>query len=271
MNIFKKTIAPVTDKAWEVITDRTKQILKTYQTARRFVNINGPNGLEQGGISTGRLIIPENQSDNGVSYGIRELLPLVEVRKPFELDLWELDNIERGAKDINLLPLERAVKEVALFEENAIYEGFEPANIKGLEESSTIKPVSIPKNINSFLKEIGNQVIHLGKNSVEGPYSIVINAIEWLELIKLSEGYPVQIQLKEILGGKVIINHTNKNSFLVSERGGDYELILGQDITLGFESYESGNVRLYLTSSFTFRVLNPDAVVVLNSKTQGST
>lgn len=267
MNILKKTIAPITDKAWAEITERTKQILKTHQTARKFVNINGPNGLEQGGVSTGRLIIPVNQSHDGVNYGIRELLPFVEIRKPFELDIWELDNMERGAKDINLSPLEKALKEVVLFEENAIYEGFEPAKIKGLERSSTNKPVNISKNINSFIKEIGNQIIHLGNNSVEGPYSLVINATVWLELIKISEGYPVQIQLKEILGGKIIINHSSENSFLISERGGDYELILGQDITLGYESYDSSKVKLYLTSSFTFRVLNPEAIVVLNSKT----
>lgn len=112
MNIFKKSIAPITDKAWNEITNQTKQILSSYLTARNFVDIDGPNGLEQGGVSTGRLIIPENQSHEGLNYGIREFLPMVEVRKPFELDLWELDNIERGAKDADLSPLEDAVKEI---------------------------------------------------------------------------------------------------------------------------------------------------------------
>ena len=111
MNILKKSIAPITDKAWNEITDRTRQILRTYLTARKFVDIEGPTGLEQGGISTGRLIVPENQPADGVNYGIREMLPFVEIRKPFELDLWELDNIERGAKDVDLTPLEEAAKE----------------------------------------------------------------------------------------------------------------------------------------------------------------
>lgn len=266
MNILKKSIAPITDKAWEEITDRTKQILGTYLTARKFVDIDGPNGLEQGGVSTGRLIVPENQSHEGINYGIREILPFVEIRKPFELDLWELDNIERGAKDVDLTPLEDAVKEVAFFEEKVIYEGFDPIKIKGLEQSSDNSIVDMPGDADAFLKELVNQILHLGHNGVEGPYTLVINSKEWLELVRLSEGYPIQMQLKDILGGSVVINQANQNSFLVSERGGDYELVQGQDITLGYDSHDTHKVKLYLTASFTFRVLSPEAIVIFKSK-----
>lgn len=266
MNILKKSIAPITDNAWEEITDQTKEILRNYLTARNFVDIDGPNGLKQGGVSTGRLIVPGDQSNEGINYGIREYLPMVEVRKPFELDLWELDNIERGAKDVDLTPLEDAVKEVANFEEKAIYQGFEPANITGLEQAAENDVVPIPSGTNAFLKEIGNQIIRLNREAVEGPYTLIISETEWLEMVKLSEGYPIQKQLKEILGGKVIINPSNEKTFLVSERGEDYELVLGQDITLGYDSHTTKTVKLYLSSSFTFRVLSPEAVVVFNKE-----
>ncbi|WP_321289987.1 family 1 encapsulin nanocompartment shell protein [uncultured Sunxiuqinia sp.] len=266
MNILKKSIAPITDKAWEEISDRTNEILKTYLTGRKFIDIDGPNGLEMGGVSTGRLVTPEKQTSEGINYGIREVLPFVENRKPFELDVWELDNIERGAKDVDLSPLEDAVKEVAFFEEKVIYKGFSPIKIKGLEPSAKSDPVDIPDNTNAFLKELGRQVLKLSQNGVEGPYSLVINAEQWLNLIKLSEGYPISMQLKEILGGNVIVNQSNEHSFLVSERGGDYELIQGQDITLGYDSHDTEKVKLYLTASFTFRVISPEAIVVFKSK-----
>ncbi len=262
MNILKKSLAPVSEKAWGEITERTKQILSAYLTARKFVDINGPNGLEMGGISTGRLNIPDDQSNEGVNYGLREFLPLVEVRKPFELDLWELDNIERGAKDIDLSPLENAIREIALFEEDAIFDGFPPAKIIGLKEAADGNPVTLPTNANAFLKEIGTQIIHLNRKAVQGPYSLVINEMEWLELIKLSEGYPIQKQLKALLGGKVLINHFNKNSYLLSDRGGDYELVVGQDYTVGYDSHTTSKVKLFITGSFTFRVLSPEAIVV---------
>ncbi len=267
MNILKKSLAPLTDKAWSEITERAKKVLGNYLTARNFADINGPNGLELAGVSTGRLNVPDNQPEEGVNYGLREFLPLVEVRKPFELDLWELDNLERGAKDVDLSPLENAARELAVFEENAIYEGFQPANIVGLEAAAEGNPVALPSDANAFLKEIGNQIFHLDRKAVQAPYTLVVNEKEWLELIKLSEGYPIQKQLKALLGGKVLINHFNKNSFLLSERGGDYELVVGQDYTLGYDSHSTSKVKLFLTGSFTFRVLSPEAVVVFTRAT----
>ncbi|MFB6318320.1 family 1 encapsulin nanocompartment shell protein [Saccharicrinis sp. FJH54] len=265
MNILKKSLAPITDKGWEEITDKTSQYLDSYLTARKFIDIDGPNGMEQGGVSTGHLITPDNQSDKGVNYGVREILPFVEIRKPFELDLWELDNLERGARDINLEPLEEAVKEIALFEENAVYEGFEPAQIKGLHQVAEYKPVTLPKTTNAFLKEIGNQIIRFERNGVSGPYTLIMAAKEWIDLVQIAEGYPILKQLKEIIGGKVIINQSNNNSYLVTERGGDYELVLGQDISVGYDSHNTKSVKLYLTASFTFRVLSPEAIIVLSA------
>jgi uncharacterized linocin/CFP29 family protein len=263
MNILKRNLAPLTEKAWAEISDTLKDILTTHQTARKFVDIDGPNGLEFGGVPTGRLTLPKQQSHKGVNYGIREFLPLVEVRKPFELDMWEMDNIERGAKDADLEPLEEAGKEIALFEENAIYHGFKKAGIKGLKETSEHETVKIPEDVNGFLKEIGNQILKLRQQLVEGPYTLVINSSEWIRLLNLSQGYPVTKQLEDILGGQVLINHANEDSFLVSQRGEDYELILGQDISIGYDHHDSEKVKLYLTSSFTFRVNSPEAIVVL--------
>ena len=170
MNILRKSLAPISDPAWAEIKKRTKKVLNNYLTARKFADINGPNGLEMGGISTGRLAVPGNQSDDGVNFGLREFLPLTEVRKPFELDQWELDNIERGAKDVDLSPLEEAVRDLAVFEEKAIYEGFKPAIITGLEEAAQGDPVTLPSDTNAFLKEVGNQIIRLKSKGVEGHF-----------------------------------------------------------------------------------------------------
>ncbi len=265
MNILRRNLAPLTDNAWAEINNTLKDILNTHQTARKFVDIDGPNGIDYGGVSTGRLTIPSEQTQKGVNYGIREFLPLIEIRKPFELDMWELDNLERGAKDVNLDALEDAGEEIALFEENAIYEGFQKAGIKGLRQASKHDVVKLPDKTDHFLKEIGKQVLNLQRESVEGPYTLIINAQQWLRLINLSQGYPVLKQLNDILGGQVLINHANKDSFLVSQRGEDYELILGQDISIGYDYHDAEKVKLYLTSSFTFRVNSPEAIVAFEN------
>jgi uncharacterized linocin/CFP29 family protein len=262
MNILRKSIAPITEEAWREIKDQAANIFKIYLTAREFVDIEGPTGLEQGGVSTGKLIMPEKQSNEGINFGIREIMPFIEIRKPFELDIWELDNLSRGAKDIELEPLEKAAREIALFEDAAIYQGFEQGQIKGLEESVSSKSATLPDDPNEFLKSVGAEIMKLRKDGIQGPYSLVINDKKWQGLINLAKGYPILKQLQEIIEGQVILNHSNINSYLVSERGGDFELTLGQDIAIGYDNHTTEKVKLYFTESFIFRVLSPEAISI---------
>jgi uncharacterized linocin/CFP29 family protein len=47
-------------------------------------------------------------------------------------------------------------------------------------------------------------------------------------------------------------------------RGGDFELNIGQDTSVGYLSHTDSVVRLYLQETFTFRVLTGEASVVLS-------
>ena len=46
-------------------------------------------------------------------------------------------------------------------------------------------------------------------------------------------------------------------------RGGDFELTVGQDFSIGYLGHTLQTVRLYLQESFTFRVLAAEAAVPL--------
>ncbi len=50
---------------------------------------------------------------------------------------------------------------------------------------------------------------------------------------------------------------------LLSVRRGDFALTVGQDLSIGYAFHEKHKVELYLTESFTFRVLEPAAAVYL--------
>lgn len=53
----------------------------------------------------------------------------------------------------------------------------------------------------------------------------------------------------------------DNEAYMISQRGGDLELILGQDLAIGCESHNAEQVKLFFTESFTFRVLEPAAVL----------
>jgi uncharacterized linocin/CFP29 family protein len=49
----------------------------------------------------------------------------------------------------------------------------------------------------------------------------------------------------------------------MATRGGDYEITVGQDLSIGYAVHDRENVELYLTESFTFRVLEEKAAIFL--------
>ena len=266
MNILKKNIAPITDQAWKEINEQAGRIFKIYLSGRQFLDIDGPNGMDMGAVSTGHLIIPGNQKKEGINWGIREVMPLLEIRKPFELDIMEIDNINRGALDADIEPMEDAAKEIALFEEKVIYEGFGEANIKGLEKSSSAKATLLPDDPAEFLAIISEELGKFMKEGVEGPYSLILSEDKMKVLNSISKGYPVEKQLRKMINGKIITQFANDKSYLLSERGGDYELVLGQDMSIGYDAHDTRKVKLYFTESFTVRVLSPEAIKVFSAK-----
>lgn len=261
MDILRKSLAPISASAWEEINDAATDVLKSVLSARKFVDIEGPKGWDYAAAPAGRINIPQNQKGKA-KYGIHQVFPLIEVRVPFELDIWELDNIARGAVDIDLGALEDAARELAKFEENIIYEGLKPANIDGLKKSSEYTPIQFPKTSENVASAIAKAVAQLKDKAVDGPYNLILDVEKWQIINSSGKGYPVRKQVEGLIGGSVILAPLVNDAYLVSERGGDFKLTLGQDISIGYESHNSKKVQLYFTESFTFRVVDPAAVVV---------
>ncbi|CCU83645.1 hypothetical protein PHOSAC3_120259 [Mesotoga infera] len=163
MDLFKRQLAPLTSEAWEEINERAKQVLKSYLSARKVVSVVGPKGWEYSFVPEGRVKILEKEGEVGV--GLRKAKPLLEVRVPFRLVRWEMDDIERGAKDSDLGPLEEAAKQIALFEENVIYNGYEKATVKGIVES-----VGKQTDSSGFKAERNHRITFKGCSGFEGQF-----------------------------------------------------------------------------------------------------
>lgn len=261
MDILRKTLAPISSKAWEEINETATDVLTSVLSARKFVDVEGPKGWDYAALSEGRLDVPSNQKED-VKYGINKVMPLVESRLPFELNIWELDNIERGCEDIELDNLEEAARKIAQFEENIIYNGLKKAGIEGLKGSSDFDKFKFPNETNDILPAIAKGIAQMKKASIEGPYSLVLSSDKWEEIQSIVQGYPPIKRLENMLGGSIILAPFVKDAFLVSERGGDFKLVLGKDLSIGYESHNNKTVQLYFAESFTFKILEPKAVIV---------
>ena len=76
-------------------------------------------------------------------------------------------------------------------------------------------------------------------------------------------GYPVIEHVRALVDGPLVWAPAVDGACVMSTRGGDFELVVGQDISIGFLSATDETVRLYLEESFTFRNIEPAAAVPL--------
>ncbi len=263
MNLFKRSLAPVSDAAWHEIEEESTRTLKANLTARRVMDVSGPHGIELAAVNLGRLEVPTDQAAEGVQYGVRRIQPLIELRAVFGLDQWELDNADRGAADVDLDPLTTAAQQFARFEERAIYEGLPEAGIVSLREAAVHPAVRLGEEGAAYAGPISEALVAMRKDGIEGPYALVLGPNQFGLLAAAGRGCPALQHIEHLIGGPVLMSPILEGGFLLSMRGGDFEIVLGQDATLGWESHNGRKITLFLTESFTFRVLEPKAAVPL--------
>jgi uncharacterized linocin/CFP29 family protein len=261
MDILRRSLAPIADAAWQEINKTAFDVLTSVLSARKFVDVDGPRGWDFAALTTGRIEVPKSQA-GVVEYGVHQVLPLVEARIPFELNIWELDNVARGAQDIDLKPLEDAAREIAKFEEKVVYEGLKSAGIKGMQSCNEYDTPTFPADGEAIIGAVANVLAQFKANSIEGPYSLVLSQQKWEKVNSFVKGYPLRKQLETLLGGSIIMAPNIEGAFIVSERGGDMKLVIGQDLSIGYKAHNNKTVQLYLTESFTFHIIEPAAVAV---------
>jgi uncharacterized linocin/CFP29 family protein len=267
MDLLRKNLAPITDEAWKEINEQAQQTLNGNLSARGLVDFSGPHGLDMAAVNLGRLDCPKVQSVKGLEWGQRTVLPLVEIRVPFSLGMWDLDDVARGSKDPELEPVEKAAQNAALFEEKAIYDGFKAGGITGITEATPHKPITLGRNAQEYQAVIEKGIVTLQKAGVGGPYDLVLgNAPHQTVMAGDERGYPLVRRLKDLLGGDIHWSPAVSGGILLSRRGGDFELTVGVDFAIGYAGHTGKNVDLYLTESFTFRVLEPRAAVEFKLK-----
>ncbi len=259
MDILKKELAPLSADVWQEIENRTAEVLKSRLSARKAVHVDGPRGWEFTSISEGRLDLAGENGD--VRTGVYRVSPLTEARVSFTLNRWELDNLGRGARDIDLGPLEAAAAKIADFEEQAIYSGYSAGGIVGLQKAASNKAVPFGKDGGAIMEAIAKAMLVLQKQSVDGPFSLIVGEEAYLRLSKEVGGLPLMERIERLTGAKVIPSLSLTGALLIPYDNENLELTVGQDFAVGYENSSSKDVTLFITESFIFRVIDPTLIV----------
>ncbi len=259
MSILRRAFAPLTATQWTTIDDEARGVLERTMVARRFVDIDGPHGWEHSAYNLGRLGEPQGKAPT--MWRCRQVRTLVELKVPFALSTSDLDDLARGAPEVDLDAVVRAARSVARFEEQAVYHGLEGAGIVGLFDATAHPARNLPADPGAILEVVAGGVATLTEAGVQGPFLLVLGEAPFQLVAGSHDGYPVLRQLEELLGVRPALSTGLHGAALVSTRGGDFVLSLGVDTSIGFDRVDGDQVHLYLTQSFTFDVPGPEAIV----------
>lgn len=265
MDLLRRELAPITTEAWAQIDEEARRVLNLHLAGRKLVDFSGPHGWNFGAINSGRLSHIEPNPGDAVERAIREVMPLVEMRVPVVLQREELDAASRGAVDLDLDPIILAAKQIARAEDLAIFHGFGPAEVVGMVESSPHPTITVDSAL-AWPKSIEAAREVLRKAGIDGPYGLALGGAAYGELTSEGDdGYPIRKRVEESFTGGSFVwaPALDSDAVLVSLRGGDYELVVGQDFSIGYAIHDTTTVRLFVTESFTFRVLEEKAAVSL--------
>lgn len=263
MNNLHRELAPISDAAWAQIEDEVARTFKRYLAGRRAVDVKPAAGASVSSVGTGHVRSIRGPRD-GVQVRQRDVRALIEVRASFELSREAIDDVERGAKDSDWQPAKNAARQIAFAEDAAVFEGYPDANIVGIRQGTSNPKMPLPSDVLQYPDAIAQGLSQLRMVGVNGPYAVLLGAEAYTALSETSDhGYPVLEHVKRLVKDKIIWAPAIEGAFVLTTRGGDFELHLGQDLSIGYLSHTDTSVRLYLQETFTFLLQTAEASVVL--------
>src|SRR5262249_55425010 len=168
-NGLLRELAPISDAAWSEIDKEAKRTLKTLLGARRLVDFSGPLGREVAAVSTGRLEpLRGEPAGDRLEARRRQVLRLIELRIPFDLQRSELEAVDRGAPDPDLDPLIEAAEIIARTENRAVFHGFSAAEIVGICTAAG-SPPSLSTDYTAYPHVVARAIRRLPDAGVRGP------------------------------------------------------------------------------------------------------
>lgn len=264
MNHLYRELAPVSEAAWQEIEKEARRTLKTTCAARKLVDFVGPQGWEASAVSRGRSKSVDASSLGNLEARVRQVLPLIELCVPFELLRSELDAVDRGAKDMDTDAVIQAARAIAIAEDRAVFHGYKVAGIQGICEGAAAAAVHIGDDFSDYPALVTTALNRLRDAGVGGPFAVALSERCYVGLTEATVGgYPVLEHVRRLIDGPLVWAPGLEGAVVLSMRGEDFELTVGEDFSIGYLNHDAERVRLYIEESFTFWLISPQAAVPL--------
>ncbi|MGM0518684.1 MAG: family 1 encapsulin nanocompartment shell protein [Campylobacterota bacterium] len=267
MEFLNRVNAPFGSAVWNEIDSTLNEFLTKRLNIRSVIDFNENYDYNDDAIST--KAITEVSNKKGLSISTREPIKMLEIKKSFTVPKTVIEDIKRGIEDYDDSTLADAANEFATVENDMVLNGLSEANIKGIISNKEVPNINISSS-KEILSGVAKSLGVFNKNFVDGKFKLIISNNTLASLYtQFFDGISVKTKIDDILGaGNIVVNKDigDKKALLVSQRGGDFELFSGLDVSLGFEKENKDNIELFLMQTCAFRVVGPEGAVILNIK-----
>jgi uncharacterized linocin/CFP29 family protein len=190
---------------------------------------------------------------------------LCEMREDFSLPWESIDAFERGARVLDTVPAEHAAREVALAEDDLAFHGAH-GNAGFLRAEAGAKlglgDWSSPGQVAADLLAA---VARLDESGIAGPYAAVLDPTRFYAYLRAAAERRLSTEADRLEG---LIRGIYRSSVIrgggvFSLRGGDFLLVVGGDLTVGYRAHDDQAVHLFCVETVGAHLLTPKAVCTL--------
>jgi uncharacterized linocin/CFP29 family protein len=265
MNNLHRELAPVSAAAWASIEEEARRTFTLHLAGRRIAEVTSPDAGAASAVGTGHLSDVQAPAP-GVLAWTRTAQPVTELRVPFAVSRQAVDDVERGAKDPDWQPVKDAARTMAFAEDRAVFEGYPAAGIAGIRATSSNPALTVPSDARQYPDVVSQALSSLRLAGVGGPYALLLSADAYTAVSETSDhGYPVRDHLNRLIDGPIVWAPAIDGAIVLTTRGGDFEMFLAQDLSIGYTSHDADTVDLYFTQALTFLVHTAEAAVPLRA------
>jgi uncharacterized linocin/CFP29 family protein len=129
----------------------------------------------------------------------------------------------------------------------------------------------VPSDARQYPDVVSQALSSLRLAGVGGPYALLLSADAYTAVSETSDhGYPVRDHLSRLIDGPIVWAPAIDGAMVLTTRGGDFEIFLAQDLSIGYTSHDADTVHLYFTQALTFAVHTAEAAVPLRPSGPGA-
>jgi uncharacterized linocin/CFP29 family protein len=253
--------APIGEELWELLDKTMLDVARSELAGRRLLEIDGPYGL---GLKD--VALADEEVADGVFVGAS--LPLTYIQRRFTLYARDLAAYERERSSLDLMPLVAATLDVAHKEDELVFSG--SPRTQGLLTTKGTLSVSLTdwSKVGAAQDDFIAAVNALDGAGFHGPYAAALAPSRYNLLLRRFE--TAAVSELEVIASMATAGVFKASSLadggVILQAGKEFaHIVVGQDLSLGFNGPVEGKLEFYVAESLATRVVVPSSVCVLKA------